>query len=262
MISGTRLITRSLLVLAIVLSFSSCIRENELVSDRVQIIAHRGYHITLLENTTESFEAAYQKEFRHLELDIFFTKDFQPVVIHDKDLDSQSDTTGSINDMYLADVKKIRLNNNYKIPIFEEVLRDFGSKFETIFIDLKEPCPDSGLKNFDLMINKHNLYTRTITTGTIHETVRKLKEIDSNLQLGTDGENFEDELYECIQQKYKHVLVPYDQLNNHLCYIAKANKIKVYAYTPNSEQQMLQSLRYNIDGIMTDYPDLLRQMIK
>lgn len=259
---ANRSIIRCLLVLATVFIFSSCVRENEWLADNVQIIAHRGYHLSKLENTYESFEDAYQRGYKYVEFDIHFTKDFLPVILHENALDNQSDTTGSINDMYFSDVQNINLIGGYKIPSFEIALQRFYGKFLTFIIDMKEPCSDSGLINLASLIKKYDAYTKTIITCTNPEKLLKLKKIDKNLILGNNGVNFEDDLNECLNQKNKHVTVYYPQLDKHLCFIAKANGIKVFAYPPNSQQQMLQSLSYDIDGIMTDNPDLLKQLLK
>jgi len=87
--------------------------------------------------------------------------------------------------------------------------------------------------------------------------------MDPNLTLGSDdaANGFEDNLAECMNQKYKHLLISFDLLDKHLCFIAHANGIKVYAYTPNAEQDMLRSLSFDIDGIMSDNPDLLQQIL-
>ena len=258
------LTTRFLSVLVIVFTFNSCVREDEDLAVKVNIIAHRGYHMLQRENTIESFQAAYKKNFKHLEFDISFTKDYQPVILHDYLLDEQSDTTGSIGDFSFSDVNYINLSGGYKIPSFDTVMQKFGTSFQTFFIDLKEPCPDSGLINFAKIINKHNAYASTIITSANPEIIRKLKTIDPNLTLGADdaANGFEENLDECMKQKYKHLLISFTLLDKHLCFIAHANGIKVYTYTPNSEQDILRSLSFDIDGIMSDNPDLLQQILQ
>jgi len=255
---ANRLIIQYLWVLVIILVFSSCDREYEILNDNVKIIAHRGYHLTKLENTVESFEEAYKSNYKYIEFDINFTKDCQPVILHDNLLDNQSNTIGLVSNIYLSDIQNINLNGGYKIPELNNVLQAFKDKFETFFIDLKGDCSDSCLVNYSNLIKKYNLYSKIITTSSNPEIVLMLKKIDPNMVLGLDG-NFEDYLQECIKYKYKHLLVPYIQLDKHLCFIAHANNIKVYAYTANSGQQMLKSLKFEIEGIMSDNPDLLKQ---
>jgi glycerophosphoryl diester phosphodiesterase len=151
----------------------------------------------------------------------------------------------------------------YKIPALDSVLQKLGGNFETIFIDLKQPCPDSSLVNLANAIKKYSSYNKAITTCMNPEIIRKLKTIDPKLILGADGANngFEDNLDECIRQKYKHIIVFYPQLDKHLCFIAHANGVNIYAYTANSEQDILKCLSYDIDGIMSDNPDLVKQTI-
>jgi len=263
MILANPLTTRFLLVLAIVFIFNSCVREDESLTERVKIIAHRGYHLVQLENTFESFQAASKKGFKYLEFDINFTKDHQPVILHDNLLDAQADTSGSINTFYFAEINAITLSGGYKIPSFDTVMQKLGTSFETFFIDLKEPCPDSGLINFAKVIEKNHAYATTIITSANPDVIRRLKILDPALIVGSDDASgdFEDNLEECIKQKYKHLLISFELLDKHLCFIAHANGIKVYAYTPNSEQDMLKCLSFDIDGIMSDNPDLLKQLL-
>ena len=263
MILANPLTTRFLLVSAIVFIFNSCVREDESLTERVKIIAHRGYHLVQLENTFESFQTASKKGFTHLEFDINFTKDYQPVILHDNLLDAQADTSGSINDFYFSDINTITLSGGYKIPSFDTVMQKLGTSFETFFIDLKEPCPDSGLINFAKVIEKNHAYATTIITSANPDVIRRLKNLDPALIVGSDDASgdFEDNLDECIKQKYKHLLISFELLDKHLCFIAHANGIKVYAYTPNSEQDMLKCLSFDIDGIMSDNPDLLKQLL-
>lgn len=258
-----RLIIWFLSVSAIVSVFNSCISEFEDLAFTVKGIVHRGYHLIHLENTMESFQAAEKKGFKHLEIDINFTKDFQPVILHDNLLDKQSDTSGSINDFSLSDIGSINLKGGYKIPSLVSFFQKFGNSFETVFIDLKEPCPDSGLINFAEILKKQNSLVTIITTCINPKVIRSLKSMDPNLILGADNSNvsFEENVDECMKQGYKHVLVSFSQLDKNLCFIAHANGIKIYAYTPNTQQDILKTLKFGIDGIITDNPDLLQQML-
>ncbi len=263
MTSVNRLIIWFLSVLVIALLFNSCISKYEDLASTVKAIVHRGYHLVHLENTIESFSAAQKKGFQHIEIDISFTKDFQPVILHDNLLDKQSDTSGSINDFNFSELNNITLNGGYKIPSLVDFFQRFGDSFETVFIDLKEPCPDSGLISIAKILENHNTSVEAITTCTNLKVIRRLKELNPNLSLGADNSqvDFEVNIDECIKQGYKHVLVSFTQLDKNLCFIANSNGIKVYAYTPNTQTDILKTLKFGVDGIMSDNPDLLQQML-
>jgi len=255
---------RLLSVWVIAFIFSSCIHKDVDLSETVQVILHRGYHLAERENTQESFNSAHKQGYDHIEFDICFTRDFVPVILHDLQMDGQSDTTGLIGDLAVSDLDSIRLNGGYSIPVLDEALRKMDGYFKTIFIDLKAPCPDSGLRNFISIIRKRNLFATTVTTSADLEVVRKLQTWEPRLLLGTDGtENgFENNLAEAMKQNYGVVLVILSQLDKHLISIAHANHIKIYAYTADTELEMEEALRYDIDGIMTDNPDLIRRILE
>jgi glycerophosphoryl diester phosphodiesterase len=257
----TKLLTiRLLLALAIAFFFNGCIKTNTNLADKVMVIAHKGYHVVEHENTLESFEAAYSNDFKNIEFDIHFSKDHKPFIFHEELLDGVSDTTGLVQEMYLSEIEKVTLIPNAKIPSFLTFLEQFSNTFGMVFIDIKDPCQDSGLMNFARIISDYNFYDKCVITSANPDNLIRLKAIDAKLPLGTDGD-FEDNVYLSVQEGFKYTLVRSVQLNKHLCYIAHAKGIKVYAYTPNSQQDMLECLRFDIDGIMTDNPELLRQLL-
>ena len=215
-----------LLALGIVSVFSNCKRINDGLADKIMVIAHKGYHVNAHENTLESFDAAYKKDFKNIEFDIHFSKDYQPFIFHDEVLDGISDTTGTVYELYLKDIEKVNLTGGAKIPSFEGFLKNYVNAFNVVFIDIKEPCPDSGLINFAKLISKYNFYAQSVITSSNPDVIVRLKNIDTLLSLGADGD-FEDDLFICIEQNYKYLLVRSVQLNKHLCYIAHAKGVKV-----------------------------------
>lgn len=224
------------------------------------MIAHRGYHASELENTLESFEAAYLNNIKNIELDIFISKDFQPVVIHDNNLSEQSNENRLVEEMNLSDIQKVELSGGYKIPSFESVLQLYASKFETIFIDLKAPCSDSALINICNSIKNNRAYSRVMITSLDLDLIFKIRSIDGNIILGIEN-SFKEALKTCIQSGFSNILIDFPYLDESLCSIAKNNNIKVYTFCPNSIQEILNCLNYDIDGIMTDNPILTQELM-
>ena len=73
-------------------------------------VAHRG---CVPENTLAGIRAAKERGLNVVEVDLEYTKDGHPVVLHDPSVDRTSDGTGKIYDMTLEEVRKL----------------DFGYKF-------------------------------------------------------------------------------------------------------------------------------------
>lgn len=254
------MITRYVLVLATIIIFNSCVIEDEPYNDTFKIIAHRGYHIIDLGNTEESFDAAYEKNYKNIEFDVCFSSDNQAVIIHDYKLDDQSDTKGFIYDIPIADIMNINLAGGYKIQSLDSAFLKFSNSFESMFIDVKQPCSDSALINFAALVKKYNLYHKLIITGPYQEIISRLRTIDANLPLGIEGE-FESTLQLCVEENYKYLLISFSELDEKLCFLASKNNIKVYVFTPNTRSEIINCIKYNIDGAMSDNVDLMRQIL-
>ncbi len=72
-----------------------------------QLIAHRGYALRYPENTLPAVAAAIDAGARGIEIDVQFTADLEPVLMHDETLVRTAGIDRKIFDMTLEDVRKI-----------------------------------------------------------------------------------------------------------------------------------------------------------
>ncbi len=100
-------------------------------SNDTRLIAHRGYSAIAPENTMAAFQAAVDSGFDAIELDVNWTKDGVPVVIHD---DKINRTARNENGSRLFFAQKC------SDLTYEELLKyDFGSSFSADFKGEKIP---------------------------------------------------------------------------------------------------------------------------
>ena len=129
---------------------------------KCKIVSHRGEHDnqTILENTFPAFDAVCSKGVWGLELDIRWTKDLQPVVIHDPDCRRIFHTNTFINQVLLNALKtQIPL-----IPTLEETIEKYGQKMH-LMVELKqEHYPDPHYQSHLLK----NLFSSLIPTKDFH----------------------------------------------------------------------------------------------
>ena len=60
---------------------------------------------------------------------------------------------------------------------------------------------------------------------------------------------------------YKAINPNFDLLNDELVKDLHNNGLKTFPYTVNKKEDMLQLINYKVDGIITDYPDILKKTI-
>jgi glycerophosphoryl diester phosphodiesterase len=71
------------------------------------VIGHRGASHEAPENTMAAFQAAVAAGADGVELDVHLTSDGVPVVIHDARVDGTTDGTGLVNDLSLAEIRRL-----------------------------------------------------------------------------------------------------------------------------------------------------------
>lgn len=109
---------------------------------KIKVIAHRGAHTELPENTIQAFEEAIEIGVDYIEVDLRTTKDGYLAVFHDGSLDRMTGIQGDFGDYDLKELQNMslfhqgKLNKEYRIPTFEEVLKISKGRVK-IYLDFK-----------------------------------------------------------------------------------------------------------------------------
>lgn len=109
-----------------------------------KIVSHRGEHDNrqVRENTLAAFRAVAAAGIWGIEFDVRWTRDLQPVVIHDPE-------TGRVFgvDLVVAEVSLAELRRQIpEIPTLEEVVSEFGGRIN-LMVELKrDPFNEDGIK--------------------------------------------------------------------------------------------------------------------
>jgi len=88
----------------------------------VVCMAHRGFSGQYPENTLLAFQKAIEVGADVIEFDVRSSKDGELVVIHDSTVDRVSNGTGRVDQLTLAELKKLDLGLGQKIPTLKETL--------------------------------------------------------------------------------------------------------------------------------------------
>src|SRR5258708_3617595 len=116
------------------------------------VIAHRGSHTHVPENTLAAVSAAIRCGVDYVEIDLRTTKDGYLVLSHDRSVDRMTGGKGNIADLTLAEIENLEVRSGggvevrsagqqaqgkYRIPEFRDVLRLCRHKIN-IYLDFKE----------------------------------------------------------------------------------------------------------------------------
>ena len=108
------------------------------------VIAHRGDHVLVPENTIAAYKNGIKNGVDFVEIDLRTTRDSVLVIMHDATVDRMTNGKGKISDLTYAELKKLQVIDKtkdtaaiYRIPTFEEVLKTCRNKIY-IYLDYKD----------------------------------------------------------------------------------------------------------------------------
>ncbi|WP_106768419.1 glycerophosphodiester phosphodiesterase [Paenibacillus faecalis] len=236
-------------------------------------IAHRGASGYAPENTMAAFERARALGADMIELDVQLSRDDHAVVIHDTNVNRVSNAKGLVRNMTLEQLQKLDVGLWYdplfkgeKIPTLEEVLERFGGKMP-LLIEMKSPAIYPGIeqKVADLL-RKYRLdkpseeIPEVIVQSFNSVSLQRFHKIMPSVPLAvlvsnplelTDGRIGE------FVQFAQYVNPSLDAANKDN--IQKIHKAGMKVFVWNVKHMLDMALLQNsaVDGIITDYPDLL-----
>lgn len=108
---------------------------------KIVVIAHRGNHVSVPENTIAACKEAIAVGVDYVEVDLRTTKDGHLVVLHDAKVDRTTNGQGKVSDMTFSEVKDLQVFNQnrktHRIPEFKDVLLAAKGKIN-IYLDFKD----------------------------------------------------------------------------------------------------------------------------
>ncbi|XP_018413974.1 PREDICTED: glycerophosphodiester phosphodiesterase 1 isoform X2 [Nanorana parkeri] len=113
---------------------------------KVSIIAHRGGAHDGPENTLATIRLAAKNGATGVELDLEFTKDGVPILMHDDTVERTTDGSGKLSDLTFSEIRKLNpaakhrlrhLYNDEKVPTLKEAVEECIHHNLVIYFDVK-----------------------------------------------------------------------------------------------------------------------------
>ena len=227
---------------------------NETINKLPLTISHRGVtNKNGVQNTIPALYRTMKYNPDYIEIDILETKDNKFVVMHDENLKTLAGIDKSPHELNLNELKNITISENgyeAKIASFDEYLGHANKNNQKLLIEFKTTKHDSKdilnnfLKQYKDNIIKNNHIFQTLDYELMNEFKIKAPELYINYILPV---NFIFPRSEADGYTMEETTL--DQ-----SFIGDASRVgkKVYVWTVNSEDKMVQSIYLDVDGIITD----------
>ncbi len=245
-----------------------------------RLIAHRGGSGTRPENTLAAFRAAVEAGAEMVELDLHLSADRIPVVIHDATLDRTTAARGAVALRTAAELAALDAGHHFSadrgrtfpyrgaglgVPSLRAVLEALPAVRLTLEVKTAEPALDRALA---LELERCRAADRVLLAAMEGAVVRRLRQSFPGLPTNLARDEVAAFLRAGLVPPGGRALqVPPRQgfrriVTAESVAAAHAAGLEVHVWTVNATPAMRRLLDLGVDGIMTDFPERLREVYR
>ncbi len=257
---------------------------------RPRIGGHRGAAGTMPENTLASFARALEEGATFVELDVHETRDGEIVVIHDETVQRTTDGAGAVREMRLSELQRLDAGFRFtrdrgsthplrgqgiRIPTLREFFSDFPQAGATI--EIKALSPPAVETLIDL-VEEFRRAPRVVVAAQNDSVMRAVRRVvrDRGLSIATGFAMGEIRAFMAAlwtgrepptEAAGQAMQIPPRYEGRALvtpASVAAAHErgVEVHVWTVNDVDEMRDLLAMGVDGIVTDYPARLRDVVR
>jgi glycerophosphoryl diester phosphodiesterase len=228
-----------------------------LAAPRPRAFAHRGWHVgelAGLENTLAAFLRARDEGYAYVETDVHATRDGVLVVHHDATLRRVAGHPGVLRTMDWADVAPVRVRGREKLPRLEEALEALpGMRFN---VDLKSP---GTLRPMLALLERDDVAERVAVASTDDGRLRAVRQRHGDRVV--TGVSARAALSLRARSVLPGPLGRLPVVDAVSLRAAHEAGLEVHVWTIDRASEMHRLLDLGVDGLMTDRPDRLRDVL-
>lgn len=217
-------------------------------------IGHRGAKGYELENTIASILKAIKLDVDGIELDVHLSSDEIAMVIHDETIDRTTSKKGFVNNFTSESLR------NLGIPSLEDVF-DLVNQKSFINIEIKdEKATKTVLSLLQKYTSEKNWTIKTFQISSFNWNVLEVCHTQNNqIKLCVLTDKTIDEAMAFAKKINAYSINPYFQLlHRENVSLMQQNGFKVFPWTVNNKSDIDLMKSYQVDGIISDFPDRIK----
>lgn len=253
--------------LALALTVSYAANDNLVyVKWSVLLSAHRGDSLEAPENSLSAVRSSVEQGIDAVEIDVQLTKDGVVVLHHDYNLQRMAGVPKRVNELTYDEVARLNIgirdggfDESERIPMLAEVLAEVQGKAKLI-VDLKPYGPGDELANEVVaLIEQFDMVQECYIQSFDRQTLHQIRQLNPDIRIGQI-------LYFAVGDLSLLDVDFYtiEQVMLTEAFVERAHKDgrEVWVWTVNSERNLKEVLKFEIDGIITDFPARAHNMVE
>lgn len=241
------------------------------------VIAHRGASGSAPENTMAAFRKAVEFGAGFIETDLQLSRDARLVAVHDDTLDRTTNGSGPVSAKALHELRQLDAGSWFRapdqqaphpfagerIPTIEEILA-FGREHEIgLHLEIKPTGPSGAEHAIVGALHASGEIARSVVLSFSPSVLKRVRQLEPLVMTGfLFSERFPAAVATAVEAGARQLLPRTDRVTHDLVTEAHAHDLKVVTWTANSPEEMQRMISAGVDGIITDYPEHLVEMLR
>ena len=253
------------------------------------LFAHRGGAKLWPENTMPAIEGGVAAGCRYLETDVHMTRDGHIVLFHDAKLDRTTDGRGLLRERSLAELEELDAGYRFRNARGEYEFRGRGVRIVTLrqlgaFLDghpevrvnleIKQAEPSMTGALYE-ELEELGLRDRALVASANSSLVREFRRVSGGRYASSAGMAEIATFWAAVRTRtWRWIPIEYDALQVPVRHgplevttrafvrAAHARGVQVHVWTIDEPAQMRRLLELGVDGLMSDRPDLLTEVVR
>lgn len=221
------------------------------------VIGHRGAMGHETENTLASIQKAMDLGVDMIEVDVFKIKSGEIVVFHDDTVDRLANGPGKIEEYNIFELRQLILDGGHRIPMLQDVLKLIDNK---VVLNIELKGADTADKvNFitDYYVKKRNWSADNFIISSFNwDELREMRSLNPTIRIAVLTEENPIDAIPIAKELNAEAINPYyKRLSQEVANKIKEAGFKIYTWTVNEPQDIIDMKRIGVDGIITNYPE-------
>jgi glycerophosphoryl diester phosphodiesterase len=223
-----------------------------------------------------AFRKALELGAGFIETDLQLSRDARLVAMHDDTLERTTNGRGPVSSKTVEELRKLDAGSWFppsgqgaasfageRIPTIEEILA-FGREHEIgLHLEIKPTGPSGAEHAIVGALHASNEVARSVVLSFSAGVLKRVRQLDPLVMTGfLFSDRLSSPVSTAVDAGARQLLSRIDRVTRELVTEAHAHDLKVVAWTADSRAEMQKLIAAGVDGIITNYPDRLIELLR
>lgn len=237
----------------------------------VKVIAHRGCSAKAPENTLAAFRLAIELKCDLIEMDVQFSRELEPLVIHDSTLNRTTSGRGAVAEWSAGEILQLDAGSWFdagfaraRVPSLKQVLEHFGAEAPHLLIELKEgDLLEAGCSRAAQEVVDAGMASRSIVQSFEIDALLRIRESHPEVpRAALFKRSRPDYVRDALEAGADYLVLFRRLLSAGVIQDAHQKNLQVFVWTVDKPREIQKVIGLGVDGIISNHPERVFRVLQ